>query len=93
MGRTLGKPVDLGFEQYAGLVQQRVHPTNCCMSDKPDELLMAVLQQHEQSSPVAVLWWGLEGMGEGGGGGGGWTPPKLALPHPLVLCLHNTKFH
>ena len=26
-------------------------------------------------------------------GGGGWSPPKLALPHPLVLCLDDTKFH
>ena len=51
----LGKPVDLSFEQYAGLVQQRIHPTDCHMSDEPDELLMAVLQQHEQSLPVAVL--------------------------------------
>ena len=28
------------------------------------------------------------------GGLGGWNPlPKLALPHPLVLCLDDTKFH
>ena len=26
--------------------------------------------------------------------GGGWSPPaNLALPHPLVLCLDDTKFH
>ena len=24
---------------------------------------------------------------------GGWSPPKLALPHPLVLRLDDTKFH
>ena len=37
----LGEPV----EQYAGLVQQRGHPTDCCVSD---ELLMAASQQYEQ---------------------------------------------
>ena len=40
----LGEPVDLGSEQYAGLVQQRGHPTDCCVSDEVDEvdeLLMA----------------------------------------------------
>ena len=39
----LGEPV----EQYAGLVQQRGHPTGCCVLD---ELLMVALQQYEQSS-------------------------------------------
>ena len=34
--------------------------------------------------PVAVLRGGL---------GGDWSPLKLALPHPLGLCLDNTKFH
>ena len=43
----LGEPVDLGSEQYAGLVQQRGHPTDCRVSD---ELLMAASQQYEQSS-------------------------------------------
>ena len=46
----LGEPVDLGSEQYAGLVQQRGHPTDCRVSNELDELLMAVLQQYEQSS-------------------------------------------
>ena len=46
----LGEPVDLGSEQCAGLVQQRGHPTDCCMSDELDELLMAASQQYEQSS-------------------------------------------
>ena len=39
----LGEP----FEQCAGLVQQRGHPTDCRVSDK---LLMAASQQYEQSS-------------------------------------------
>ena len=39
----LGEPV----EQYAGLVQQQGHPTDCRVSD---ELLMAASQQYEQSS-------------------------------------------
>ena len=34
-------------EQYAGLVQQRGHRTDCRVSD---ELLMAASQQYEQSS-------------------------------------------
>ena len=42
----LGEPVDLGSEQYAGLVQQRGRPTDCRVSD---ELLMAASQQYEQS--------------------------------------------
>ena len=42
--------------------------------------------------PVVVL------LGGGGGGLGGAEappppPPKLVLPHPLVLCLDDTKFH
>ena len=46
----LGEPVDVGSELYAGLVQQRGHPTDCCVSDELDELLMAASQQYEQSS-------------------------------------------
>ena len=46
----LGESVDLGSDQYARLVQQRGHPTNCRVSDELDELLMAASQQHEQSS-------------------------------------------
>ena len=46
----LGDPVDLGSEQYARLVQQWGHPTDCRVSNELDELLMAVLQQYEQSS-------------------------------------------
>ena len=40
-------PVSLDSELYAGLVQQRGHPTDCRVSD---ELLMAALQQYKQSS-------------------------------------------
>ena len=46
----LGEPVDLGSEQYAGFVQQRVHPTDCRVSNELDELLMSAPQQYEQSS-------------------------------------------
>ena len=46
----LGESVDLGSDQYAGLVQQRGHPTDCCVSDELDKLLMAASQQYEQSS-------------------------------------------
>ena len=46
----LGEPVDLGSEQYAGLVQQRGHPTDCRVSNELDELLMAASQQYEQAS-------------------------------------------
>ena len=35
---------------------------------------------------LAVLQGGLGGLG-------GWSPPKLTLPHPLVLCLDDNKFH
>ena len=41
--------VDLGSEQYAGLVQQLGHPTDCHMSNELDELLMAASHQYEQS--------------------------------------------
>ena len=37
-------------EQYAQLVQQQGHPTDCRVSDELDELLTATLQQYEQSS-------------------------------------------
>ena len=43
----LGEPVDLGSKQYAGLVQQRGHPTDCRASNKLDKLLMAASQQYE----------------------------------------------
>ena len=44
----LGNPV----EQYAGLVQQQGHPTDCRVSE---ELLRAASQQYEQSSQQYVL--------------------------------------
>ena len=50
LDRKKGEPVDLGSEQYAGLVQQRGHPTDCRVSDELDELLRATLQQYKQSS-------------------------------------------
>ena len=37
--------------------------------------------------------WGLGGGVGGLGLGGGSSLPKLALSHPLVLCLDDTKFH
>ena len=37
-------------EQYARLVQQQGHPTDCRVSQELDELLTAALQQYEQSS-------------------------------------------
>ena len=46
----LGEPVDLDSEQYAGLIQQWGHPTDCRMLNELDELLMAASQQYEQSS-------------------------------------------
>ena len=46
----LGDPVDLGSEQYTGLVLQRGDPADCCVSNELDELLMAASQQYEQSS-------------------------------------------
>ena len=42
-----GEPVDLGSKQYAGLVQQQGHPTNCRMSNELDERLIAELQQYK----------------------------------------------
>ena len=51
------------------------------------EVLLSAL-----SSLVAYIctndqWWFYRG------GLGGWSLPKLAVPHPLVLCLDDTKFH
>ena len=42
--------LSLVSEQYAQLVQQQGHPTDCRVSDELDELLTATLQQYEQSS-------------------------------------------
>ena len=61
MGRTSWGASWSGFWAYARLVQQWGHPTDCCMSDELDELLMAVSQQYEQSSQqyeAPILHWG-----------------------------------
>ena len=49
--------LSLVSKQYARLVQQQGHPTDCRVSDELDELLMAALQQYEQLSqtrPIAL---------------------------------------
>ena len=53
----LGEPVNLGSEQYTELAQEWGHPTNCCVSNKLNELLMAALQQYSHCSstrPIAL---------------------------------------
>ena len=60
------------------------------VADEPGEEMMGEPDEDSVGEGIGMLSGSFTG---GGGGLGGLEPLKLALPHPLVLCLDDTKFH